>query len=200
MKGRQQPLKDDQRVCHAFKQVYTYLRPCGNNRLSGLPILTSRHAEYPTCDQHTRAAASAAPSGTVQQGTLTAPSIQTQDAFPTAPEAPTIATEQATNETEIASLPTGGGGPISREQMVGAWKVGISGSTCQMFLALTKWSGGFRAASRGCLVQRRMSQLECFWQSITAKRPNGGTVAVLLASGPTRYAGSASGTPITLSR
>ena len=34
--------------------------------------------------------------------------------------------------------------------MVGAWTVSTGGSNCQIFLALTKWSGGYRAASRGC--------------------------------------------------
>lgn len=145
----------------------------------------------------------AAPSGTVQSGTLTAPTVQGQEAFPTAPASPTIATTTTTEtpETEVASLPTGTGGPVTREQMVGAWKVSINGSSCQMFLALTKWSGGFRAASRGCPgAAANITAWNVSGNQVQLKDSNGGTVAVLLASGPTRYAGSASGTPITLSR
>ncbi|WP_341759947.1 AprI/Inh family metalloprotease inhibitor [Candidatus Endowatersipora endosymbiont of Watersipora subatra] len=40
--------------------------------------------------------------------------------------------------------------PMTYQSMVGAWTMTVSGSSCQIFLALTKWSGGYRAASRGC--------------------------------------------------
>ena len=39
---------------------------------------------------------------------------------------------------------------LTREAMVGAWRVSTEGANCQMFMALTRWSTGFRAASRGC--------------------------------------------------
>lgn len=171
----------------------TVLAGCQSSRLGGLntqPVINSP-APLP-----------AAPSGTIQQGTLTAPTVTGQEAFPTAPEAPTIATPSTTTEeTEIASLPSATGGPVTREQMVGAWKVSTAGSSCQMFLALTKWSGGFRAASRGCPgVAANVTAWNVSGNQVQLKDSNGSTVAVLLSSGPTRYAGSASGTPITLSR
>ena len=40
--------------------------------------------------------------------------------------------------------------PVTRQTMVGAWTVSALDESCQMFLALTKWTKGFRAASRGC--------------------------------------------------
>ena len=55
------------------------------------------------------------------------------------------------NNNQVASLqPPANAQPVTRQAMVGAWTVSTAGSNCQIFLALTKWSGGYRAASRGC--------------------------------------------------
>lgn len=170
----------------------TALASCQSSRLGSLntqPVVNSP-APLP-----------AAPSGTVEQGTLTPPSVQPAENFPTAPSAPTIATPTAPKEPEVASLPTETGGPVTREQMVGAWKVSTAGSSCQMFLALTKWSGGFRAASRGCPgAAANVTAWNVAGNQVQLKDSTGSTVAVLLSSGPTRYAGTAGGSPITLSR
>lgn len=145
----------------------------------------------------------AAPSGSVSQNTL-APATSPSD-FPAAPApqqvtAPTI-TQPTEPETKIASLPASGGGPIKREQMVGAWKVSTGGSSCQMFLALTQWSGGFRAASRGCPgAAANITAWNVAGNQVQLKDSGGNTIATLLQSGPTRYAGSAAGSAISLSR
>ena len=43
-----------------------------------------------------------------------------------------------------------GGGTLSRNSVLGAYKVTTTGGNCQIILSLTKWTGGYRAASRGC--------------------------------------------------
>lgn len=173
----------------------TALAGCQSSRLGGLNTQPAVNSPAPL---------PAAPSGTVQQGTLTPPAVQPKESFPTAPSAPTIATpapKPTETETKVASLPTETGGPVTREQMVGAWKVSTGGSSCQMFLALTKWSGGFRAASRGCPgAAASVTAWNVSGNQVQLKDSSGSTVAVLLSSGPTRYAGSAGGAPITLSR
>lgn len=174
----------------------TALVGCQSSRLGALntqPIINSP-APLP-----------AAPSGSVSQNTL-APATSASD-FPAAPvteriTAPTI-TQPTTPEveTEVASLPTVNSGPIKREQLVGAWKVSTAGSSCQMFLALTQWSGGFRAASRGCPgAAANITAWNVSGNQVQLKDSGGNTVATLLQSGPTRYAGSAGGAAITLSR
>jgi hypothetical protein len=40
---------------------------------------------------------------------------------------------------------------LTREALIGRWSAGTGGSSCDVFLSLTKWTGGYRAASRGCV-------------------------------------------------
>jgi hypothetical protein len=96
-----------------------------------------------------------------------------------------------------------GGEPISRESMAGTWTVATDNPDCRIILAFTKWSGGYRAATRRC----NSGELS----SISAWDVNGGTVvlvdgngnriASLQSAGAERYAGAtASGAQVTFSR
>lgn len=93
--------------------------------------------------------------------------VETQAALtPTAPAAPATTpdvassdlpdegtTETAAVETApapVASVANKPAKPVSREAMIGRWSVNADGKNCEIFLALTKWSGGYRAATRGC--------------------------------------------------
>ena len=142
------------------------------------------------------------PAGNVQQGTL--PPVGS-DQFPEAPQVETpelpetAAVDPATGEPPAA--PTGGA-PVTREALVGAWKVSTAGSSCQMFMALTQWTGGFRAASRGCPGDAaRIAAWDVSGAQVVLKDSTGDTVARLFASGNNRYSGStSSGQAITLSR
>jgi hypothetical protein len=152
----------------------------------------------------------AAPAGTVQQGTLppvgTAPGdIQPNGGgqFPSAPVDPNAPVQPAPG-TQVAAVtpPADGGVPVNRDALVGAWKVTTAGSSCQMFMALTKWSGGFRAASRGCPGDAAsVSAWDVTGSQVVLKDSTGNTVARLFASGASRYDGTTnSGQPISLSR
>lgn len=146
----------------------------------------------------------AAPSGTVTQGTL-----DSATGFPDAPDSPTPPpstevpenkqdTDEDQGETQIASTT---GGTVTREQMVGAWRVSTAGSSCQIFMALTKWSGGFRAASRGCPgAAANITAWNVANNQVQLKDSGGNTIATLLPNGPSRYSGSAGGSTIILSR
>ncbi|WP_350335584.1 AprI/Inh family metalloprotease inhibitor [Coralliovum pocilloporae] len=39
---------------------------------------------------------------------------------------------------------------LSRTDLLGAWTLASDGDTCQLFMTLTTWSGGFRATTRRC--------------------------------------------------
>ena len=79
--------------------------------------------------------------------------------------------------------------------MVGAWTVSTSGSNCQIFLALTKWSGGYRAASRGCSAAA-ISDVQA-WDvknnQVVLVNSAGSQAATLYRSADERYDGSTSG-------
>jgi Protease inhibitor Inh len=154
----------------------------------------------------------AAPAGTVQQGTL-APiggTVAQVDAggtqFPNAPVNPNAPVAGATTPvapatgTQMASAATGPA--ISEDSLVGAWKVTTAGSSCQMFMAKTKWSGGFRAASRGCPGDAAaVSAWTVSGSQVVLKDSNGNQVATLFSSGGTRFDGTTKGgQPISLSR
>jgi Protease inhibitor Inh len=156
----------------------------------------------------------AAPAGTVQQGTLApvggavAP-VAGGTQFPNAPvnpNAPAIPADSTLTPvtpaagTQVASAATGPA--ISEDALVGAWKVTTAGSSCQMFMAKTKWSGGFRAASRGCPGDAAaVSAWTVSGSQVVLKDSNGNQVATLFSSGGTRFDGTTKGgQPISLSR
>lgn len=96
-----------------------------------------------------------APSGQVTSGQLpppTQPDAATQAAqqngdFPNAPEGTQVAaapTVQANTQISASSE------PVTKESVLGRWVTQTGGGQCDVFLSLTKWSAGFRAASRGC--------------------------------------------------
>ncbi|MCB1387251.1 MAG: hypothetical protein KDJ80_15040, partial [Nitratireductor sp.] len=63
------------------------------------------------------------------------------------PGAPTV----PGNQTQIATAPPQASGePVSRESVSGAWIVSSDNPDCRMILAFTKWSGGYRAATKRC--------------------------------------------------
>jgi Protease inhibitor Inh len=154
----------------------------------------------------------AAPAGTVQQGTLPpatgAPGVSQPGAFPQAPATPGAVTSQPAPVTpapgtQVAgATPSAGGAPVSKDTLVGAWKVTTAGSSCQMFMALTQWSGGFRAASRGCPGEAAsVSAWDVAGSQVVLKDSNGNTVARLFSSGAGRFDGTTNGgAAISLSR
>lgn len=148
-----------------------------------------------------------APAGTVTGNPLPPPSQPTvaPNEFPSAPvtETPTIGpvdtpeTPPPSSVTEVASAE-----PVTREALVGAWKVSTSGSSCQMFMALTQWTGGYRAASRGCPGDAaNVSAWDVRGQQVVLSDSSGNQVATLFSSGAGRFDGqTVSGRAISLSR
>jgi hypothetical protein len=148
---------------------------------------------------------------TTQQGTLApvggavAP-VAGGTQFPNAPVAPVAPTDSTMTPvtpaagTQVASVATGPA--VSEDALVGAWKVTTAGSSCQMFMAKTKWSGGFRAASRGCPGDAAaVSAWTVSGSQVILKDSNGNQVATLFSSGGTRFDGTTKGgQPISLSR
>ncbi len=102
-----------------------------------------------------------------------------------------------------APPPADGGKEVTREALIGAWQVNTGGSQCQIFLALTKWSGGYRAASRGCAAAA-LADVQAWdvkGKQVILVDSSGGTAARLYRSASTRYDGStAAGGAISFSR
>lgn len=147
----------------------------------------------------------AAPSGTVTGQPLPPPKA----AGPTDPSAFPVApgTQPATDTTLVSAPPVQAGPPtgapeVTKEQLVGAWKVSSGGGSCQMMLSLTKQSSDFRAASLRCPGDAaNVAAWNVGGKQVTLKDNGGNVVARLYASGPERYDGQTSGgQPISFSR
>ena len=82
--------------------------------------------------------------------------------------------------------------PVTRQTMVGAWTVSALDESCQMFLALTKWTKGFRAASRGCSapVLTSMAAWDVSDDRVILFDNNGAQTTILYRTGPQRFEGA----------
>lgn len=163
--------------------------------------------------QPTPAPLTPAPAGSVTGTPLPPPSQPTAAAPTTFPDAPVTVQEPSITDVDVATptdLPADAGSvtqvataePVTREALVGAWKVSTAGSSCQMFMALTQWTGGYRAASRGCPGDAAsVSAWDVRGQQVVLSDSNGNQVATLFSSGAGRFDGqTTSGRAISLSR
>lgn len=157
-----------------------------------------------------------APTGPVEAGSLrpagsAAPEAPTPPPAPVA-EAPTPSVSEVPGtgqdaqkkpeEVQVA-VAQPQGQPVTKEGLIGAWTVSTGGKSCQMFLALTKWSGGFRAAQRGC-SNTALSGVQAWnvsGRQVVLVDGSGSTVATLFKSADERYDGSATnGSAVSFSR
>ncbi|MEX3011671.1 protease inhibitor Inh/omp19 family protein [Hoeflea sp. TYP-13] len=134
---------------------------------------------------------SPAPIGDVQSGQL---SPAGQD-FPDAP------TTQGPSEQELQQV-AANAPEVTRDSMVGRWTISTGGNSCDVFLALTKWTGGYRAASRGCTDQAALiSAWDVQGKQVVLNDSSGNQFATLYKSGDKRFDGTtAVGQPISLNR
>lgn len=134
-----------------------------------------------------------APVGGVETGQLPPPVTPGPNEFPAAPTAPA----QTAPQVAAANAPE-----LTREALIGRWSAGTGGSTCDVFLSLTKWTGGYRAASRGCVGDAAtITAWDVQGKQVILSDSAGNQVARLYQSAGERYDGStASGQPISLSR
>ena len=140
-----------------------------------------------------------APVGGVQQSQLPPPGTTGNDGsqFPAAP-----GTAGNADGQKMASLGNDNAPEIKPESMIGRWTVTASGSGCDLFLSMTKWTGGYRAATRNCSgTAANISAWDVKGNEIVLSDNVGNQIASVQQSGKQSYRGStASGQPITLGR
>jgi hypothetical protein len=110
------------------------------------------------------------------------------------------AAQDGSGGTQVASL--GSGQPLTRGEVLGAYRVTTTGGNCQIILSLTQWTGGYRAASRGCPgTVADVSAWDVSGSQVVLKDSGGTTVANLNSAGGSRYEGTTtSGQQISLYR
>ncbi len=80
---------------------------------------------------------------------------------------------------------------IRRPDLSGGWTIASGGETCQLFMSLTTWSGGYRANTRGCASDelKSVGAWDLAGKEVVLKDSTGAPIARLLASAPTRFSG-----------
>jgi hypothetical protein len=66
---------------------------------------------------------------------------------------------------------------ISRTDLLGGWTIVAAGESCQLFMTLTTWAGGYRASTRNCT--------NAVFQGVSAWNIEGGQVQLLNDAGTT---------------
>jgi hypothetical protein len=142
----------------------------------------------------------AQPVPSVSGGQLPPPSGDTSQ-FPAAPvnQSASLGGQQ---------LPPGDAAPpaasldVTKEAMVGNWRVSNGGSSCDMFLTLTNLGSGSRGGTRGCAGElTQMGSWEVAGKQVVLKDRNGNALARLYKTADTRYDGQTNGgQPVSLSR
>ena len=147
------------------------------------------------------------PSASEPVATGQLPPINTQPNTPPATaQAPTTPDNQplvTANNSPTDKGPTTSSFEVTREGLAGSWQVPTDGIDCRIILAFTKWSGGYRAATRKC--QSPEIQSVNAWdvkdQSVVLVDQSGNQVARLFGTQSGRYDGrTSSGQPISFAR
>ena len=104
--------------------------------------------------------------------------------------------------TDMAAAAPASSMDVTKEQMVGSWKVNGSGTTCDMFLTLTNLGSGSRGGTRNCVgVLTTMGSWEVAAKQVVLKDRNGTVIGRLYRTADTRYDGTTNnGQPFSLSR
>lgn len=114
------------------------------------------------------------------------------------PEIPTVTTEVAAVEAPKVSQE-----PLTHEPLAGSWNVPSDNADCRIILAFTKWSGGYRAATRRCASPEigSVNAWDVKGNQVVLVDSAGNKVANLHSSGNNRYVGTTvSGKPISFAR
>ncbi len=97
---------------------------------------------------------------------------------------------------------TGEGGGIGRTDLLGGWTITSGTDSCQLFMTLTTWTGGYRASTRGCngTLLKSISAWNLQGSQVVLSGQGGAPVAQLSSTGGNRFEGQANGQPISFYR
>jgi hypothetical protein len=149
----------------------------------------------------------AAPAGTVTGTPLPPPTGADMPPAVATPAAPSgLAALDPTLQTGAlpASQPIAvGDTQIGRTDLLGGWTISAAGASCQLFMTLTTWAGGYRASTRGCGDPglQTVSAWNMEGSQVQLLNDAGATVARLYPQSKTQFTGQTEGGgPVTVSR
>lgn len=132
---------------------------------------------------------------------------------------PPVAGAPGTNSPVVGAAPPGQPGAVAsvnptqpaapssaalgRTDLLGGWTIASSGDSCQLFMTLTSWTGGYRASTRGCSseVLKSISAWNLSGSQVVLAGSGGTPVATLFSAGGSRFDGqTGQGAPVSFYR
>jgi hypothetical protein len=94
------------------------------------------------------------------------------------------------------------GSAVGRTDLLGGWTITAAGDSCQLFMTLTSWTGGYRASTRGCTsdLLKSISAWNLQGGEVVLAGQGGSPVARLASSGSNRFDGQANGQLVSFYR
>jgi hypothetical protein len=84
---------------------------------------------------------------------------------------------------------------VGRTDLLGGWTISAAGDSCQLFMTLTTWAGGYRASTRGCTSPslQTISAWNMEGSQVQLLDDAGATVARLYPTSKTQFNGQTQG-------
>jgi hypothetical protein len=98
-------------------------------------------------------------------------------------------------QVALNAPPATGTGELGRTDLLGGWTIASGGDSCQLFMTLTSWTGGYRASTRGCNndLLKSISAWNLAGKQVVLAGQGGSPVARLASSGNNRFEGQTEG-------
>ena len=172
------------------------LAGCGSIGAIGLPWKRDKAAEpqpQPTSTVGSVESSDLGPPGDTQVAGLPADGTDTATDQPLSPPAGTAMT---------APAGSGVNGGLGRTDLLGGWTITSGTDSCQLFMTLTSWTGGYRASTRGCTndLLKSISAWNLQGSEVILAGQGGTPVAKLASSGNNRFDGQANGQGVSFYR
>jgi predicted small lipoprotein YifL len=131
----------------------------------------------------------------VEQSALPPPGTPPADGQATVAEALPNGADAPAPGAVAGSQPAAAAGTLGRTDLLGGWTIASSGDSCQLFMTLTSWTGGYRASTRGCTSDtlKSISAWNLDGKQVVLAGQGGVTVARLFSSGGNRFDGQTEG-------
>lgn len=109
----------------------------------------------------------------------------------------------APNNNASLNAPPAQASNLGRTDLLGGWTISSSGDSCQLFMTLTSWTGGYRASTRGCNNEtlKSISAWNLSGKQVVLAGTGGTPLATLFPSGTSRFDGqTGQGLPVAFYR
>jgi hypothetical protein len=113
------------------------------------------------------------------------------------------ALDPAAQGTTTGAVPASRDVQLGRTDFLGSWTIAAAGDSCQLSVALTTWTGGYRASTRGCsnTALQSISAWNMEAGQVQLLSDTGATVARLYPASKTQLNGQTEGGgPVSVSR